>query len=764
MYPGPNQSSTQASNKRLMTALAIVIASGAAGVVTTVILRAWQEIQQQLGTGAAPGILALVFRLLITALSLLAGATDAVVDGATTGLSIGVGVALIYLGFGWWRRHKRSTRSLTLLLILLATVGIGLSGAWLGLNGSINLPTASASPAPPTLITPQNGSKVVALAQLPAIEANQVVYTPNSQQIILATAQGAAVYELATQQKVRTIGSGVITRLAISPDGQTLATVSGPEVQLWQVNTGQLLHTLRDHHGAIQSVAFSPDGHILASGALDRTARLWQVRNGALLYTLPHLGNLHSVAFAADGRTLITGSSLGTTLWDTATGGRLQLMDVALNAATAVQFSPVAPQLALGLDNGSLRLGPIDNYGKAVGLAGHTDGITALAFNPAGTLLASAGADHAVYLWATHDGAQVVALRAHVNQVVSVAFSPDGRTLTTVGWDATVRIWGVAGGALASTPAPSPLPTATPVAVAPAGRAPLTAKTVEQWNQQALLTTPGVTDLAYAADGRWLAVAGDSVTLYDSTTMQVHQQIAVKTARVRFSPDGKLLATVEGKVVKLWAVADGAVRHQFDIHTDSVEDVAFSPDGTLLATAARDQEVRIFQVESEQLVRQLGHFGQVRSLAFSPDGATLATGSTVGAVLWRVSDGARLRLLTIGLRAINRVAFSLNGQALAVALDNGAIKLWRQGGLGESVDLTRHNGPVLALAFSPDSTLLASAGADGTVRLWQLSDGAPLRLLADYTGLATGVTFRPDGKALLVATTADGVKVWGVGQ
>lgn len=756
-----NQPPQPPIGKRLLTMCYIVLAGGAMGVVTTVILRAWQEIQQQLGSGAAPGILALVVRLIFTALSLLAGATDAVVDGATTGLGLGLIAALVYGGYRAWRRPKPSITIFALLLILLTA---GLSGAWLGLDWSIHLPTASASPAPPTLITPQNGSKVVALAQLPTLDANQVVYSPNSQQIILATAQGAAVYELATQQKVRTIGTGVITRLALSPDGQTIATVSGHEVQLWAVGAGQLLHTLRHHHGAIQSVAFSPDGHILASAALDRTARLWQVRNGALLYTLPHLGDLHSVAFAADGRTLSTGSSLGTTLWDTATGGRLQLVDVALNAATAVQFSPIAPQLALGLDNGSLRLGPIDNYGKAVGLDGHTGGINALAFTPAGTLLASAGADHSVYLWDTQSGAQVAALRGHVNQVVSVAFSPDGRTLTTVGWDATVRIWGVAGGALVSTPAQSPLPTATQVAVAPAGTGLLTVETVDQWKPQLLLKTKGVADLAYAADGRWLAVAGETVTIYDSTTMKPHQEIAVKTASLRFSPNGQWLATVEGKVVKVWAVADGTVRHQYDIHTDSVEEVAFSPDGTLLATAARDKEVRIFQVESEQLARQLGHFGQVRSLAFSPDGATLATGSTVGAVLWRVSDGARLRLLTIGLRAIDRVAFSPDGQALAVALDNGAIKLWRQGGLGESVDLTRHSGPVLALTFSPDNTLLASAGADGTVRLWRVGDGAPLRLLADYTGLATAVAFRPDGKALLVATTEDGVTVWQLGK
>jgi WD40 repeat protein len=533
--------------------------------------------------------------------------------------------------------------------------------------------------------------------------------------------------------------------VAYSPDGALLASGGWDgTVRVWNRTDGAEISVLTGHAGPVRAVAFSPHGPLLASCGRDRTIRLWDTTAYTSAGVLRgHGGAVVSLAFHPEGRLLASADDEGTIrLWNTLDGSTLDELAV---DARSLAFSPDGGLLATAGRAGQIRLWRfdtrldtrLDTRAASPAIGAHDGPVLSLAFAPGQPLLASSGRDGLVRLWNPLDGTKLGESRD--DYASSLAFSPDCRVLASAGRAAGIVLREVADLARATQ----------------------------------LEATRRPYNLAFAPDGGQLASANDEgdICLYDLAGRADPVSLAGHSCEilsVACSPDGALVATgdVDG-AIRIWETTRGSLVNRVTAQREWVRSLAFDGSGTLLV-AEIGGIINTWDVPhgfAEVSVPREPMRLPVTALAVSPAAAgpaLLVTADRDGLLTsWNLRDGKEAAASGPAVAGAVAVAAAPDGTVIS-ADATGHVRVWDRALSDASPRLFWPAlGRPRCVAVRPDGQVLAAAGDDGTISLWHVRQpAAPLATRYEHRGAVRALVFSPDGTLLASAGDDGTIRLW----
>ena len=490
-----------------------------------------------------------------------------------------------------------------------------------------------------------------------------------------------------------------VFRLAFSPTAPVLAAEGDDASLLWDVadpTRPSRLGSLGAETKGVDSVAFSPDGRMVAIGSDDHTTRLWDVTDPHQLQPIAtmtgHTSAVDTVVFSPDGKTLASaGVDQGTLTWDIRNPVQPQL----------THKFPTVRAKGLGFVDGGRFLATTSDRASV-------ESVDVWSLDPDNAQIQSVRLDDGAFPWdltispdghhiAAGDSAGNVAIWEYPGSFLfggtslsgNVQYAPNGRTIAISGLESRVRLFDVS---RSDSPVYlSSFPTNSP----PAG-------------------------LAFDRAGKTLAVGEDGGVTELWNVSNPREPVALSTAvqtggrLIALSPDGHTLAVSDFANIWLMDVTDP--RRPVRLTTLSVpygagpDDLEISPDGHVLAAAGLKRTVLLWDIRDRRRPVRLAALDDyttgVEAVAFAADGKLLATGDSDGSVkLWDITDPRHSRpsgsIVGPSQEQGVYLSFSPSGRILATGGDDGALRLW---------DVHDPRNPTAYAALRPPTSLSAVFG------------------------------------------------------
>ena len=318
---------------------------------------------------------------------------------------------------------------------------------WIDAGAAGPKPGETASAKPPSI----EHKKVAPTAPLKP-QIFSLAYRPDGRTLALGGFQVVRLASASTGKTTATLEGmqEVVRSVAFSPDGELLAAAGGlparnGEVKIWDVASSELQLTIEGHADTIYAAVFSPDGSILATSSYDRLIKLWDVDSGKELRTLKdHIDAVYALEFTPDGKWLLSGAAdRSLKIWDVSSGERLYTVSDPIEGINDIAVHPSGRLVAAGGLDRTVRIWELgEKEGKLLhSLIAHQGPILQIAFSPDGEKLVTASIDGTIKVFRSADLAELKILSAQPDWVMSLRFSPDGSRLAAGRFDGSLSIY-----------------------------------------------------------------------------------------------------------------------------------------------------------------------------------------------------------------------------------------------------------------------------------------------------------------------------------
>lgn len=556
-----------------------------------------------------------------------------------------------------------------------------------------------------------------------AVVVDNLLATTYDEQVI--------VTDLDTEQRILTIdGDGeVVTTMAISPDKKHLVVCSRSlQMRIFSLPDGALTRAVKAHEAPVLSIAVDPTSTLVATGGAEGRVKVWDIAGGYATHDLHgHGGVVSALAFWGQ---------RGGTEW----------------------------KLASGSDDTKVRLWDLVRK-KAVGvLENHVSIVRGLAFSADGHTLLSAGRDKVVSVWQVADKKrpQLAKTFPVLEGVEAVGFvDEDAQTFFTGGEQGIVRLRSAVDGTLLVEEARAP--SAEEVSCADV------IYCAEHGVLYSILSDQTISELSARDSLKQLrCIAGNHGEIIDCCFLDRPNRMALATN------------STDLRIVDLDRRLEARM---LTGHKDIIISMDRSFDGRYIATAAKDNEARLWDVETgECLAVFKGHAGSVGAVGLPraptsvvtkkkksgtatavPDGAPqfVVTGSQDLTVkLWDVAKGQAVYTRKAHDKDINALDVSPDDRMFASASQDRTVKIWDLDS-GESIGVLRgHRRGVWSVRFSHYDKQVVTGSGDKTVKLWNLHDFSCLRTFEGHANSVLKVVFLTAGRQIASAGGDGLVKVW----